>query len=441
METLFLVFVTMTLLTVFLSFQEREINSLTITADYGFPSWIGGNSVVVADNLYAFQGASYSNACFNLSVDNNFSYLLHNAYYGSGWKQRLTGYAPTMLQTGSAAFNFNYAADTGSDASISWIGLMALNSSGAIFNEAGNAGQDFRVESDTNSHMLFVDAGNGRVNVAGDGPGVAALNVRGSLAISNSGGAQSILMGNQDSAGANKPFVLTSANAALYVGVGDNWASSTGGTRTDIAYFDTTQIVFNEGSRDQDFRVESDNDAHALFVDGLTGNVYGSKTGSSMTTAGWGLARNGGSEFVSQGNNICPLKVASADDAYIALAEFYTAGGTQAGYLLGNGNALSLVSISDYRLKENVVDLTGATERLKQLPVHRYNFINNPDETLDGFLAHELKEILPQAAHGTKDEVDADGNPVYQGIDQSQLVPLLVRAIQELEARIAALES
>jgi hypothetical protein len=140
----------------------EDIVSMAMPA--GVPSWIGGNSVVVADNLYAFQGASYSNACFNLSVDNNFTYLLHNAYYGSGWKQRLTGYAPTMLQTGSAAFNFSYAADTGSDASISWIGLMALNSSGAIFNDAGNEGQDFRVESNLQANMLYVDAGNDIVN-------------------------------------------------------------------------------------------------------------------------------------------------------------------------------------------------------------------------------------------------------------------------------------
>ena len=134
----------------------------------GVPSWIGGNSVVVADNIYAFQGASYSNACFNLSVDNNFTYLLHNAYYGAGWKQRLTGYAPTMLQTGSAAYNFNYAADTGSDASISWISLMALNSSGAIFNEAGNAGQDFRVESDAYAEALLLSADVNRFSLGQD---------------------------------------------------------------------------------------------------------------------------------------------------------------------------------------------------------------------------------------------------------------------------------
>ena len=57
------------------------------------------------------------------------------------------------------------------------------------------------------------------------------------------------------------------------------------------------------------------------------------------------------------------------------------------------------------------------------------------------FLAHEVQTVVPEAIHGTKDEVDDDGNPVYQGIDQSKLVPLLVATIKELEARITALEN
>jgi hypothetical protein len=96
---------------------------------------------------------------------------------------------------------------------------------------------------------------------------------------------------------------------------------------------------------------------------------------------------------------------------------------------------------SDYRLKENVVGMSGATERLKQLKPSRFNFIADADTTVDGFLAHEVQDIVPEAITGTKDAVDADGNPKYQGIDQSKLVPLLVATIQELEARIAALES
>ena len=102
---------------------------------------------------------------------------------------------------------------------------------------------------------------------------------------------------------------------------------------------------------------------------------------------------------------------------------------------------------SDYRLKENVVPLTGAADRLNQLQVHRFNFIADPDKTVDGFLAHEAQAVVPECVTGTKDEVDADGNPVYQGIDQSKLVPLLTAALQEalaeiesLKARVTALE-
>jgi hypothetical protein len=80
--------------------------------------------------------------------------------------------------------------------------------------------------------------------------------------------------------------------------------------------------------------------------------------------------------------------------------------------------------------------------------VHRFNFIADPDRTVDGFLAHEVQAFVPEAVTGEKDEVDKDGNPVYQGIDQSKLVPLLTAALQEalqkieaLEARITALEA
>jgi hypothetical protein len=118
------------------------------------------------------------------------------------------------------------------------------------------------------------------------------------------------------------------------------------------------------------------------------------------------------------------------------------------GYILTNGSATSFVTSSDYRLKENIVPLTGAVDRLNQLQVHRFNFIADPDTTVDGFIAHEAQEVVPECVSGTKDELDSDGNPVYQGIDQSKLVPLLTAALQEtitelqaLKAEVAALKS
>jgi hypothetical protein len=95
---------------------------------------------------------------------------------------------------------------------------------------------------------------------------------------------------------------------------------------------------------------------------------------------------------------------------------------------------------SDYRLKENVVPLANAVDRLNQLQVHRFNFIAEPEVTLDGFLAHEAQTVVPECVTGTKDEVDDDGNAVMQGIDQSKLVPLLTAALQEALAKIEALE-
>ena len=145
------------------------------------------------------------------------------------------------------------------------------------------------------------------------------------------------------------------------------------------------------------------------------------------------------------------------------------------GSIVSGGVATSYVTSSDYRLKENVVTDWDATTRLKQLIPSRFNFIAEPNITVDGFLAHEVSDIVPEAITGEKDAteaignvLDSDGNvikenvsqsdanvdtdagetwqetgtrPVYQGIDQSKLVPLLVKTIQELEARITTLEN
>ena len=131
--------------------------------------------------------------------------------------------------------------------------------------------------------------------------------------------------------------------------------------------------------------------------------------------------------------------------------------GTEVGSIKFTSSATTFNTSSDYRLKENIVDLTGAIDRVKTIPVHRFNFKVDPGNTVDGFIAHEVSPIVPEAVTGTKDEVenvyDKDGNvestkPVYQAIDQSKLVPLLTAALQEaiaeietLKTKVAALES
>jgi hypothetical protein len=122
--------------------------------------------------------------------------------------------------------------------------------------------------------------------------------------------------------------------------------------------------------------------------------------------------------------------------------------GTNIGFITATGTATGYVTSSDYRLKENVVYNLNGIERVKLLKPARFNFIIEPNKIVDGFLAHEVSNIVPEAIHGNKDEIDSEGNPVHQGIDQSKLVPLLTGALQEaitkiesLEARLTVLES
>jgi len=114
--------------------------------------------------------------------------------------------------------------------------------------------------------------------------------------------------------------------------------------------------------------------------------------------------------------------------------------GTIVGSITYNNASTAYNETSDYRLKENVVPLTGAIDRLNQLQVRRFNFIADPDTTVDGFLAHEAQEVVPESVTGEKDAVDENGNPEYQGIDKSKLVPLLTAALQEAIAKIETLE-
>jgi hypothetical protein len=140
---------------------------------------------------------------------------------------------------------------------------------------------------------------------------------------------------------------------------------------------------------------------------------------------------------------------------------------SQRGSIQVSTSSTTYNTTSDYRLKENVIEITDGIERVKQLQPKRFNFISEPDVVVDGFLAHEAQEVVPESVTGEKDamqevvvtpaEYDDEGNLIteavmgteedYQGIDQSKLVPLLTAALKEaiakiedLEARVIALE-
>jgi hypothetical protein len=130
--------------------------------------------------------------------------------------------------------------------------------------------------------------------------------------------------------------------------------------------------------------------------------------------------------------------------------QFYTDNGTtyvSAGSITSNGSVTAFNVTSDYRLKQNVQPMTSTLSLISQLKPCSFEYIEG-NQYSEGFIAHELQAIVPHAVTGEKDAVDADGKPVYQGVDSSFLIPHLVAALQEahgliesLTARIEALEA
>ena len=132
--------------------------------------------------------------------------------------------------------------------------------------------------------------------------------------------------------------------------------------------------------------------------------------------------------------------------------ETYTSDGTARGNISLNGSngVTAFNTSSDYRLKENIVNITDGITSVKKLTPKRFSWKNSSaSELYEGFLAHEVAESVPnsKAVDGDKDAV-IDGNPVYQGMDYSRLVPILTAALKEaitkietLETKVATLES
>ena len=294
---------------------------------------------------------------------------------------------------------------------------ISLTDTATVFNE-DSIDLDFRVESDGDANMLFVDGGNNRVGIGTSSPSR-------NLTLSSSGQTDLAII------------AASGSSAQLCFGDGDD--DNVG----QIEYSHPTDSMrfYTQGT--EQMRLDS------------SGNVLVGTTtsgGSSGLTIQPGTS---GSPAYVQWN-----KANSPSEGCMV----FRFNGASKGSVTYTSTGTAFNTTSDYRVKENVVDLTGASARVNQLDVKQFNFIDDDTNTLvDGFLAHEVATVVPEAITGAKDEVkvwkdseelpdgvsvgdnklDDDGNtiPVYQGIDQSKLVPLLTAALQEALAKIDAMET
>jgi hypothetical protein len=200
---------------------------------------------------------------------------------------------------------------------------------------------------------------------------------------------------------------------------------------------DAGMIKYSHGSDVMQFFVES---SERMRIDSSGNKILDSTFDVSSTS-------NRRSYFTSNGQQF------HARNQHEAFIVFQKLDGTQIGSIARTVSNVAYNTSSDYRLKENISGISDGITRLKQLKPSRFNFISDPDITMDGFIAHEVSSVVPEAIEGEKDGaitqamLDAGtlqgtvGDPIYQQIDQSKLVPLLVAALQEAVARIEALEA
>ena len=301
--------------------------------------------------------------------------------------------------------------------------------------------------ADSSTQRMVIKS-DGSVGIAEDAP-AAKLHVLNSAAgpFLTAANATAIFSGSVDvGKGGAIGFDFGSGHTNYPVGIGYAVTSQTGSTKGDLVFGTrggTTDAVCSER-----MRIDSNaNIRHCM-------EAFGSTSGT--TNYGISFEQNGGSPFVQHFTN-----GTGNTNSYI----FGNDNGV-VGSIKTNGSATAFNTSSDYRLKENVDYTWDATTRLKQLKPARFNFIADADKTVDGFIAHEVSSVVPEAVTGEKDamttailytdeddetqgdtptksvgDVKTASVPDMQGIDQSKLVPLLVKTLQEAITKIETLET
>ena len=269
--------------------------------------------------------------------------------------------------------------------------------------------------------------------------------------VGSSSGSMSIAAPATTTSGANRTITLNdtyggdgtfvTANSSGNVGIGTSSPAcdlhvsaanprarftSTGNTVNYDVFMGSTNATVGTSSNHDTLFMTNDSERMRILANGkitTNGNTdlpTGSTSGFGFSTDQFYLSYTGTSANYSQ--------------------RFYNGNGL-VGSILVNGSSTAYNTSSDYRLKENASAISDGITRLKELKPYKFNFKADKSKTLDGFFAHEAQAVVPESATGVKDEVDSDNKPVYQGIDQSKLVPLLTAALQEAVAKIETLET
>ena len=307
--------------------------------------------------------------------------------------------------------------------------VVTASSSNVVINEGGN-NLDVRIEGQNNLALLCTDASTDRVGIGVSDPGTFVeivstapyVTIRNSTQEDNDGGRESKVIFEGEQSGGE---ISTLAEiGAFHQGVN---GGSSDDQKGRLVFFTNGGSAVNEV-----LTLGGDGDVLLCGTQVITPGKNNTNTGASFEKT-----TNGPSFYVSNQATV-PIFVNRNTTGTVFAVRYQS--------VAKGGIDVTTISVvyntnSDYRLKENIVELDNAIDRVKQLKPKRFNFIQEPSVVVDGFMAHEAQEIVPESVTGAKDEIDDNGEPVYQGIDHSKLVPLLTAALQEAIGKIETLTS
>jgi len=419
----------------YLAFETSGLTRATLDS-------AGNLGLGVTPSAWGLSGSGYraievgavGNGIFAGSNDINFS---SNAYYVGGWKYGATNFASQYNQTNGKHIWYTAPSGTAGNA-ISFTQAMTLDASGNLLVGATStltgssrkaltlnsaAGQlsivEFGVNGTlggyiySNASQLTLSANNSTPMTFETGSAERArIDSSGNFGIGYTSFTAALAVSG------NVGIGISSADSKLrVVGAGTNpGALRIGYNGTSVNYIDADTNIFRTGAASETARIDSSGN----FMAGTTSAFNSARV--SINAAG--------------SLNSIALSIGNANDTYYA-ANFRNSSGTSVGNISCTVSATSYVTSSDYRLKNSVAPMTGALAKVAQLKPVTYKW-NVDGSDGEGFIAHELAEVCPQAVVGEKDAVDENGNPKYQGIDTSFLVATLTAAIQELKAEFDA---
>jgi len=293
-------------------------------------------------------------------------------------------------------------------------GTIGVNASGGLYAQTTYTG------SYTDGTVVDYTTGLGRISV-GASDGLAfyrgGIGNTESMRIDSSGnlflGATAQAFGEKFQMYGNYA-VLNNASYTGFIGQGTSLGTA---TASDFAIRSSNALAFLTGGATERARIDS------------SGNLLVGATSISIGNINGYVFNAGGALNI--------YRTSGASQPMIGFGN----GGNFVGDIRTSTTLTSYNVTSDYRLKENIVPLTGALTKILALKPSLYNYKVDPTTQIEGFIAHELQAVVPHAVHGEKDAVDDNGNPIYQGVDASFLIPHLVAAIQELKAEVDALKA